>query len=70
MFGTRACGCTSSGGCDPGLLCNAGRCYDAEGTSLEPADPDLRPPTPAPVIQPPPASAPDASTDSGPTSNG
>lgn len=70
VLGTRACGCTSTGGCDPGLLCNAGRCYDAEGTQDEPMDPNLRPPMPAPVIQPPPVSAPDASTDSGPSSNG
>jgi hypothetical protein len=69
-LGTRACGCTSSGGCDPGLLCNTGRCFSAEGTNSEPDDSNLRPPTPAPVIQPPPESAPDASTDSGPSSNG
>lgn len=69
-LGTRACGCTTSGSCDPGLLCNTGRCYPAEGTNSEPDEPDLRPPTPAPVIQPPPESAPDASTDSGPGSNG
>jgi len=69
VLGTRACGCTTSGGCDPGLLCNAGRCYPAEGTSSEPDDSNLRPPTPAPVI-PPPTSTPDASTDSGPSSNG
>ena len=70
VLGTRACRCTSSGGCDPGLLCNTGRCYPAEGTNDEPADPDLRPPMPAPVIPPPGNSMPDASTDSGPSWNG
>src|SRR5215510_12758135 len=70
VLGTQACGCTTSGACDPGLLCNAGRCYPAEGTSAEPDDPDVRPSMPAPVIQPPTDSAPDASTDSGPGSNG
>ena len=70
VLGTRACGCTSSGGCDPGLLCNTGRCYSAEGTNDEPDDPNLRPPTPAPVSQPTAESAADASTDSGPSSNG
>ena len=68
-LGTRGCGCTTAGGCDPGLLCSAGRCYDTEGSKDEPADPNLRPPTPAPVIQPA-DEPPDASTDSGPSSNG
>jgi hypothetical protein len=68
VLGTRACGCTTSGGCDPGLLCNTGRCYPTEGTSDEPEDPDVRPPMPAPVL-PPPTGA-DASSDSGPSSNG
>src|SRR4051812_9380854 len=53
VLGTRACGCTASGGCDPGMLCNTGRCYPAEGTSNEPEDPDVRPPRPAPVSPPP-----------------
>jgi hypothetical protein len=71
LLGTRACGCTTSGGCDPGLLCNTGRCYPTEGTNSEPDDANLRPPMPAPVVQPPPSEAtPDASTDSGPNSNG
>jgi hypothetical protein len=70
VLGTRACGCTSSGGCDRGLLCNTGRCFPAEGTNSEPDDSNLRPATPAPVIQAPPESAADASTDSGPSSNG
>lgn len=69
VLGTRACGCTSAGGCDPGLLCNTGRCFPAEGTNREPDDSNLRPPTPAPVSLPP-AEAPDASTDSGPSSSG
>src|SRR3954469_3222300 len=69
VLGTLACGCSTSGSCEPGLLCNTGRCYPAEGTNSEPDDSNLRPPTPAPVIQPT-TSTPDASTDSGPSSNG
>ncbi|HEU4578175.1 MAG TPA: hypothetical protein VFS67_07975 [Polyangiaceae bacterium] len=68
VLGSSGCGCTSSGGCDPGLLCNTGRCYPAEGTEQEPDDPYVRPTMPAPVSQP--DSSPDASTDSGPSSNG
>jgi hypothetical protein len=70
VLGTRGCGCTTSGGCDPGLLCNTGLCYPTEGSHNEPDDSDLRPPMPAPVDQPPLDSAPDASTDSGPSSSG
>jgi hypothetical protein len=68
VLGSRRCACTSTGGCDPGLLCNTGLCYPAEGTNEEPADPDVRPPMPVPVSQP--DAEPDASTDSGPSSNG
>ena len=71
--GTRACVCTLTGGCDPGLLCSAGRCFDTEGTSNEPPDPDVRPRIPPAVLPTlPDASVPssDASTDSGSTSSG
>jgi len=68
MPGTRACACTDTGGCVPGLLCNSGRCLDAEGTGPAPLDPDVRPPISA--VLPPETSPPDASSDSGPSSNG
>lgn len=72
-LGKRACSCSSSGGCDPGLLCMSGRCFDTEGTKFEPPDPVVRPPLP-PVVLPTlrDASAPpsDASTDSGSSTNG
>ena len=68
MPGARACACTDTGGCLPGLLCNSGRCYDAEGTAPEPMDPDVRPPIPPAML--PEATLPDASTDSGTSSNG
>jgi hypothetical protein len=67
--GTRACICTDTGGCAPGLLCNSGRCFDTEGTGPD-TDPDVRPARPP--VKLPELSPPDASTDadSGPTSNG
>jgi hypothetical protein len=71
--GKRACECTASGGCDPGLLCSAGRCYDTEGSKSEPPDPDVRPAIPPAVLPTlPDAAAPpsDASSDSGTGSNG
>jgi hypothetical protein len=70
--GKRACLCSASGGCDPGLLCSAGRCFDTEGTKTEPPDPDVRPVIPAvlPNLRDASASPSDASTDSGSSSNG
>jgi hypothetical protein len=68
MPGTRACACTDTGGCVPGLLCNSWRCLDAEGTEPAPLDPDVRPAITA--VLPPDTGPPDASSDSGPSSNG
>ena len=71
-LGKRACECSASGGCDPGLLCSAGRCFDTEGTKNEPPDPDVRPIIRAVLPNLRDASAPpsDASTDSGSSSSG
>src|SRR4051812_44936008 len=66
--GTRACACSDTGGCVPGLLCNAGRCFDTEGSNSTDMDPDVRPARPPVTL--PELSPPDASSDSGTTSNG
>jgi len=76
LLGKRACECTASGGCDPGLLCSAGRCFDTEGTKNEPPDPDVRPvvrpvvPAVLPNLRDASAPPSDASSDSGSTSGG
>ena len=65
--GMRACICTETGGCAPGLLCNSGRCFDTEGTGAPDTDPDVRPARPPAML--PELSPPDASSDSGTSSN-
>ena len=67
--GTRACLCSSTDACDPGLLCITGRCLATQGGHDPPESegPTLRPPPGPPTPPPAPPSSSDAGqADSGP----